>query len=155
MWWKLRRAEFAEQTGQKNKRMLKSIVDSGEVPGLLAYADGNPVGWCSVAPREAYSVLERSPTLKRVDDRPVWSAVCFFVAKPFRGRGLMASLLHAAVKYAKEHGATIVEGYPIESKGARMSGSEGFTGVLSTFKKAGFVEVLRRSRGRPIMRYFV
>jgi len=134
--------------------MMKMIVRSGEVPGLLAYADSSPIGWCSVAPRESYPVLERSWTLKRIDDKPVWSVVCFFVGRPFRSKGLMSSLLEAAVQYAKVHGAEIVEGYPVEPKGTRMSGSEGFTGVTSVFRRAGFVEVARRSQTRPIMRYF-
>ena len=118
MWWRLTRSQFAEQAGEKNRLALKGIVDSGEVPGLLAYADGEPVGWCSLEPREAYPSLERSRTLKRVDDQPVWSIVCFFVAKPFRGRGLMAPFLAAAVEYAKEQGAKIVEGYRVEEPSA-------------------------------------
>jgi hypothetical protein len=67
----------------------------------------------------------------------------------------MTSLLEAAIRHARKHGAKIVEGYPVELTDRRMSGSEGFTGVVSTFKKKGFVEALRRSPGRPIMRYFV
>jgi len=155
MWWRLRRSEFAKQTGKKNKSMMKKIVDSDEVPGLLAYVDGEPAGWCSVATRETFPVLDRSWTLKRIDDRPVWSVVCFYVAKPFRSKGLMTSLLKAAVEYAKRHGAGIVEGYPVDLKGRRISGSEGFTGVTSVFRKAGFVEAIRRSKNRPIMRYYV
>jgi len=154
MWWRLKRSEFARQAGQTNKKMMKMIVRSGEVPGLLAYADSSPIGWCSVAPRESYPVLERSWTLERIDDKPVWSVVCFFVGRLFRSKGLMSSLLEAAVQYAKVHGAEIVEGYPVEPKGTRMSGSEGFTGVTSVFRRAGFVEVARRSQTRPIMRYF-
>lgn len=153
MWWRLTRAQFAQQVGQKNEEALKAIVDSGEVPGLLAYADGEPVAWCSLGPRETYPALERSRTLKRIDDESVWSVVCFFVAKPFRGRGIMMPLLTAAVEYAREHGARIVEGYPVEPKGTRLSGSGGYTGVVSAFLRAGFVEVLRRSETRPIMRY--
>lgn len=155
MWWRLKRSEFAERTGQKNKRTMKRIIDSGHVPGLLAYADGSPAGWCSVAPRETYPAIERSRTLKRIDDEPVWSVVCFFVAKPFRSKGLMSSLLEAAVRYAKDHDAKIIEGYPVEPKERRMSGSEGFTGLIPVFTRAGFVEALRRSPSRPIMRYFV
>jgi GNAT superfamily N-acetyltransferase len=152
MWWRLTRSQFARQRGQKNKQALKAIVDSGQVPGLLAYAAGQPIAWCSVGPRETYSALERSRTLGRVDDKPVWSVVCFFVAKPFRRRGLMVPLLKAAVAYAKEHGAKIVEGYPVEPM-ETLSGDSGYTGVVSAFRKAGFVEVLRRSEARPIMRY--
>jgi GNAT superfamily N-acetyltransferase len=153
MWWRLTRSQFAQQRGQKNKRALKALVDSGQIPGLLAYADGEPIAWCSVGPRETYPALERSRTLAMVDDEPVWSVVCFFVAEPFRRRGLMVPLLKAAVAYAKEHGAKIVEGYPVEPT-ETLSGDSGYTGVVSAFRKAGFVEVLRRSETRPIMRYF-
>jgi GNAT superfamily N-acetyltransferase len=152
MWWRLTRSQFAQQRGQKNKRALKAIVDSGQIPGLLAYAAGEPIAWCSVGPRETYPALERSRTLGRVDDKPVWSVVCFFVTGPFRRRGLMVPLLKAAVAHAKEHGAKIVEGYPVEPT-ETLSGGSGYTGVVSAFRKAGFVEVLRRSEARPIMRY--
>ena len=153
MWWRLKRSDFAKQTGEQNKRGLKAIVDSGEATGLLAYADGEPIAWCSIGPRERFTGLERSRRLKRVDDQPVWSIVCFFVAKPFRGRGLMGRFLKAALDYAKEHGAKIIEGYPIEPTG-RLTGYSGYTGVVSSFRKAGFMEVLRRSDHQPIMRYF-
>jgi len=155
MWWRLKRSQFEKQKGEGNKRALKKIVDSGEIPGLLAYASGQPVAWCSVAPRETYPVLERSRTLKRVDDQPVWSVVCFFVAKTFRGKGVMAKLLKAAAEYSKMQGARIVEGYPVEPKKTIVPDGSAFTGLASTFRKAGFMEVLRRSETRPIMRYFI
>lgn len=154
MWWRLTRSQFARQAGEGNRLALKAIVDSGEVPGLLAYADGEPVAWCSLGPRENFEALERSRALKRVDDRPVWSIVCFFVARPFRRRGLMAPFLAAALEYARGHGATIVEGYPIEPE-KRLSGSSGYMGVVSTYRKAGFVEAARTAAGRPVMRYFL
>ena len=153
MWWRLPRAQFQQQAGQRNKEALKAIVDSGQPPGLLAYAGGEAIAWCSVGPRPAFTALERSRTLKRVDDAPVWSVVCFFVAKPFRRRGVMVPLLTAAVEYARAHGAKIVEGYPVEPT-QRLSGDRGYTGVVSAFRKAGFVEVLRRGT-RPIMRCFL
>ena len=89
MWWRLKCSDFMRQRGELNRNALKKIVDSGGVPGILAYVDGEAVGWCAVAPREAYPALERSRVLKRVDDKPVWSVVCFFVAKPFRGEDLL------------------------------------------------------------------
>jgi len=154
MWWRLPRRQFQQQTGQQNKEALKGIVDSGPPPGLLAYAEGEAIAWCSVAPREQFAALERSRTLKRVDDAPVWSVVCFFVAKPFRRRGVMVPLLTAAVEYARAHGAKIIEGYPVEP-GKGLSGYSGYTGVVSAFRRAGFVEVLRRAGSRPIMRRLV
>jgi GNAT superfamily N-acetyltransferase len=154
MWWRLTRSVFEKQKGEKNKRAMKKIVDSGQAPGIIAYANGQPVAWCAVAPREQYPVLERSRTLKRVDEVPVWSVVCLFVARPFRRQGVTVKLLKAAVKYAQNHGAKIVEGYPVEPKKDRMPDVFAWTGFVSAFRKAGFVEVLRRSETRPIMRYF-
>jgi len=155
MWWRLKRSEFERQKGEGNRKAIKIIVDSDKVPGILAYANGQAVAWCSVAPREAYPTLTRSRILKRVDDKPVWSIVCFFTAKPFRGKGTTLKLLRAAIEYVDKHGGEIVEGYPVEPKGDRMPDAFAYTGLASTFRKAGFVEVARRSERRPIMRYII
>lgn len=155
MWWRMKRSQFEKQKGQRNKAALKRIVRSGEIPGLVAYVQGQPIGWCAVAPRETYPVLERSRTLRRIDDQPVWSVVCFFVAKPFRHKGITVELLKAAVEYARKHGARIVEGYPVEPRKSKLPDAFVWTGTSSAFRNAGFVEVLRRSETRPIMRYFI
>jgi GNAT superfamily N-acetyltransferase len=130
-------------------------VESGEIVGLLAYAQGQPVGWCAIAPRESYPVLERSRILKRVDAALVWSVVCFFVSKAFRGKGVTTVLLRAAVEYAGQHRARIVEGYPIEPRTPRIPTVFAWIGLASAFQQAGFVEVERRSDTRPIMRYMI
>ena len=155
MYWRIRRSECQKQFGEGNKQALKEIVESGRVPGILAYDGGRPIGWCSVAPREEFPVLDRSPTLKRVDDQPVWSIVCFFVSKPQRRKGLTNTLLQAAIEYAREHGARIIEAYPLITENTKYLAIERHTGVKSTLAKAGFVEAIRRSKRRPIMWYFV
>jgi len=155
MWWRLKRSEFDKLKGQQNKQAFKEIIDSGEIPGILAYVGKEPVGWCSVAPRENFSALERSRILKRVDEQSVWSIVCFFVAKPYRRKGVTVQLLKASVDYAKLHGANIIEGYPVEPKRDKVPDPFVFTGLASAFIQAGFTEVLRRSETRPIMRYTV
>jgi GNAT superfamily N-acetyltransferase len=155
MWWRLKRSEFERQKGEGNRKAMKRIVDSGEVPGIIAYTSNQAVAWCSVASREAYSALERSRVLKRVDDKPVWSVVCFFVAKPFRGKGIAGKLLKAAVDYVQKQGGKIVEGYPVEPEKDKIPDAFAYTGLAPTFRKAGFVEVLRRSETRPIMRYVI
>ena len=153
MWPRLRSKDFRGKSGAQNKQAMRDAVDSGEEPGLLAYGGGEPIGWVALAPRERYALLEHSRTLKRVDDRPVWSIVCFVIDKRARGRGMMAKLLSAAVDYAARHGATIVEAYPVEPAG-KLTGYSGFTGIASTFRRAGFVEV-RASQQQPVMRYYV
>jgi GNAT superfamily N-acetyltransferase len=155
MWWRLKRSEFERQKGEGNRKAIKRIVDSGEVPGILAYANGQAVAWCAVAPRETYPLLERSRTLKRIDNKPVWSVVCFFTAKPFRGKGITLELLRAAIEHVDKHGGKIVEGYPIKPKGGHIPDAFAYTGLVSTFQKAGFVEAARRSERRPIMRCII
>jgi GNAT superfamily N-acetyltransferase len=154
MSWRLARSDFMRQRGEMNRRALKNLVDSGKVPGILAYAEGQPIGWCAVAPRETFPRLERSKILGRIDNKPVWSVVCFFVVKAFRRKGMSVRLLNAAVDYVKKQGGKILEGYPVEPK-KDWTPPDPFvyTGLASAFRKAGFLEVARRSKTRPIMRY--
>ena len=155
MWWRLKRSEFSEMRGEPNRQALKTIVDSGEIPGLLAYTGDQPVGWCSVGPRDVFPALDRSPILKRVDDSPVWSVVCFFIAKPYRRQGLMVALIQAAVDFARQNGAKLLEAYPEDPGDDHAYDSSAFTGLAAAFRKVGFVEVLRRSVKRPVMRYII
>jgi GNAT superfamily N-acetyltransferase len=155
MWWRETRAEFEEKQGAGNRRAMKRIVDSGGVPGILAYAAGEPAGWISIAPRESYPSLERSRTLKRIDERKVWSIVCFFVGREFRGRGIALPLIRAAVAYAKRKGAKVVEAYPTVPKEGKLAPVSVYMGVPSMFERAGFVECARPSKRKAIMRYSI
>jgi GNAT superfamily N-acetyltransferase len=156
MWWRLRGPDWKANRGESNRQALKSEVDAGEHAGVLAYEAGQPVGWCAVAPRDAYLRLreERVRIFKKVDNLPVWTITCFFVNRHHRRKGLTLGLVKAAVEYAVANGATIVEGYPVDPGDGRVSSASAYTGLLSTFHKAGFVEVVRRHDTRPIMRYF-
>ncbi len=151
MWWRQSSSDFSRLAGEENRRALKSIADEGRMPGLLAYRGGRVVGWCSVAPREEFGRLNRSPVLRPVDDQPVWSVVCFFIHRTARRSGVGAALLIAAVDHVRDRGGSIVEGYPVDVAGKVPSGSV-FTGTAAMFRAAGFEEVARRSAARPIMR---
>jgi GNAT superfamily N-acetyltransferase len=153
MWWRLKRKEFDRNYGERNRTAMKAIVESGRVPGILAFLDDEPIGWCSIAPRKHFPVLDRSPVLKRVDDQPVWSINCFVIGNSFQGQGLMSKLIDAALSYARENGATIVEAYPLIPEASKNPDLQAYTGVISVFENMGFVEVARRSKIRPIMRY--
>lgn len=153
MYWRTKRSEFSKQFGKGNEQALRRIVESGEVPGILAYLEGEPIGWCSVAPREAFPVLDRSRVLRRIDTKPVWSIVCFFVLKSFRHRGLTKLLTEAAIDHAKDKGAKVIEAYPLIPENSKNPSLEAYTGVITMFEEVGFEEVARRSRIRPIMRY--
>jgi GNAT superfamily N-acetyltransferase len=137
--------------GVTNKEQLCSLVDAGVVPGLVGYVDGEPAGWVSLGPREEYLKLQRSPVMKPVDDTEVWSVVCFYVAKPWRGQGLQHRLLRAALDHARDHGVRTLESYPID-KEERSHDDFMFFGSRSLFERAGFHEVVRRSPTRVVMR---
>ena len=137
--------------GAENRRAKKTQVDAGTVPGLIGYEDGVPVAWVSLAPREEYAKLRRSPIMKPVDDRPVWSIVCFFVAEEARGRGLARRMLKAAADYARSRGARILEAYPVD-KDERSHPDNMFFGAKSMYDRAGFREVARRKPTRPVVR---
>lgn len=155
MYWRLKRSDYEAQKGEPNRLSLKALIDSGEVPGLIAFSGDRPAGWICIEPRSAFPALERSRILKPVDDLPVWSVVCFFVAKEFRRKGVTVELLKAAVEYARQQGAQVVEGYPVEPNEGKAPDVFVYTGLASAFQQAGFAEVLRRSDTRPIMRYFM
>lgn len=152
MGWRLPRQQYLRQKGEQNKKAMHALVKVGCVPGVLAYIGADPVGWCAVAPREAYPALQRSPSRKAVDERAVWSINCIYVAPSRRRQHLSTELIRAAVAYVRTRGGRIVEGYPVPVKPGVASTSYAFTGFVSAFEEAGFVECLRRSETRPIMR---
>ena len=155
MHWRIKKSEFEKTKGEGNKKKMKQLVETNDVPGLLMYDDKKVIGWCSVAPRDKFLVLENSRVLKRVDDLPVWSIVCFFIEKNYRRQGLAQPFLKYTLEYCIKKGAQVIEAYPLDVKAKDYPSVFAFTGFYSTFLKAGFEEVARRSETRPIMRYSI
>ena len=150
--WSRPRSEFREGWANGNRRwFMARLAGETRPPGVLAYIDGEPAGWCAVAPRSEHVRLARARTLAAVDDAPVWSITCFVIAKRFRRQGLMRALVDGAVAFARAQGATCVEAYPVDPQ-RKMGSGELYTGLSSVFAAAGFGEVARRSPGRPIVR---
>ncbi len=137
--------------GAANRRGLKSLVDRGYVPGLIAYADGRPVGWISLSPREGYPRLGPSPVMKPVDDKPVWSIVCFFVDREARRKRISEALLKGAMNYARSQGARLLEAYPVD-KDEPSNPDFMWFGAKTMYDRAGFKEVARRKENRPVVR---
>jgi ribosomal protein S18 acetylase RimI-like enzyme len=136
---------------QANRADLKALVEAGRPPGLIAYRRGVPVGWVSLGPRQEFAKLVRSPVMKALDERPVWSIICFVVPSEFRRQGVARALLDGAMAYAKARGATLLEAYPVD-KAERAADDSMWFGAKSMYDRAGFTEVARRRPHRPIVR---
>jgi len=152
MWWKRTGPEFRRHKGASNRRSFKAQVDRGDVPGFLAYQQRQPVAWCAVEPRERYPGLARSRALAAVDDQPVWSITCLFIKAGHRRRGLSLAMLRHARRFVASSGGRLIEGYPKDQQGNFTGANTLWTGIATTFLKAGFNEVARRTPKRPIMR---
>lgn len=160
-YFRLRSVDFSTGSAEANREVLEeathALANQGRAPGLIAYRDGEAVGWVSLGPRADYERLGHSRILAPLDDRPVWSIVCFVVARRARRQGIANALLDAAVEYARQHGATLLEAYPVDAGGERIPAANAYRGTLAMFERAGFEVVARRranraSPERPIVR---
>lgn len=155
MWWRLTRREFEQGQGADNRQAMQQIVSSGQIPGLIAYQGDEPCGWVSIAPREQFGSLERSRVLKRVDEEPVWSLVCFYIPRQFRGQNFTEKLIRGAILYVKSKSGKIIEAYPVSSQKANLAPVSSYMGVARVFEKTGFKEMSRPSKSKIIMRYYI
>jgi GNAT superfamily N-acetyltransferase len=145
-------AENSALRGEARAARMLQLCQQRPAPGLLAYREETPVGWCAVGPRSSFERLNRSRTIPKLDDKPVWSVVCLVVRSGFRGQGVARALVAAAVDHATRAGAPALEGYPIESDGRRVSSTLAFTGTTDIFGAAGFTccaSTSAKSAGRP------
>lgn len=156
-WWRQTATEFSQgeaEGGAGNRELMHRIVGAGSEPGLLAYRDGQPVGWVSVAPRPQYGRIIRSrrigPAPEEAADENIWSVVCFWIPRRERGKGVANELLKGAMKQARQRGATTLEAYPVDTAGGRQPSANLFTGTLTMFARAGFREV-QRPRGAQLV----
>ena len=128
--WDRRRAALHDQCGRE------------PVPGMVAYLGELPVGWCGFGPRDGMLRLERSRAIPRIDERPVWSIVCFDVRPGYRRRGVATALLAGVVDYARTHGCSGLEAYATDPGGTTLRTGESYTGFTTMFEAAGFRRVV-------------
>ncbi len=149
---------FLRHEEPDNRSALRREVQEAEVPvGLLAYRDDDTVGWTRVVPRSTLPGVTENRALARIldDDPAAWWVSCFVVRREHRGSGVGAALLEAAVDWAAQHGASVLDGHPVDTQGlaGTVSPSAIFTGTLAMFQQAGFTEIGRTYRSRPVMRH--
>jgi len=155
MFFRLSKTDFEEgKVNDGNKNAMKQLVWDGEPVGLLGFYEDVPVAWCAFAPRSHFSKLQRSRVHRPIDDQPVWSVPCTFIAKEFRRRGVSVALLDGLVKYAREAGIKIVEAYPAIPTQEKLPDAFAWIGLYKSFERAGFEIVDQTSKNRPMVRYY-
>jgi len=156
-WWTITNAEFQRASTDERRELLRDeLQNDAPPPALIAYVDGEAAGWVRVGPRPAQIRISRTRDIVAntpipIDDPDVWAVTCFVVRREHRRQGLSARLLAAALDYAREHGARVVEAYPYDTDAAKHSSNELYRGVLSVFEDAGFREVARPRPDRAIV----
>lgn len=155
-WWLLTNAEFTNSSADQRKDLLEAEITQGPPPALIAYVDDSPAGWVRVGPRMKQPRLARtkiiaSSSSESFDDESVWAVSCFVVRREHRGSGTTKALLEAAVTYAKEHGARVIEGYPVDTSAGKASSNSLYVGTLSTFLDAGFDVVAHPKPTRAVV----
>lgn len=143
-------AEYRILRGTDRPARLRRYAEEGTPPGVVAYVDGEPAGWCSVSPRSSHHRLMHSRTIPTIDDVPVWSVICFVIRAPFRRQGVSHELLRGAIDYARSRGAPMLEAYPVDPGSERISSSLAYVGTTSVFESAGFTRITetRSTSGR-------
>jgi GNAT superfamily N-acetyltransferase len=151
--WRKPGSNWSNTTPEENRADLEKLVGADPAPGLVAMRDGVAVGWVGLGPREDFPRLARSRTLPQRPGEGVWSINCFVVARAERGKGVGDALIEAAVAYAREHDARLLEGFPVDTGGARMPSAGAYTGTRGMFERAGFTEAApttsKAQGGRP------
>lgn len=151
MYWRLGSA-YTKRPRERNKADFRAIVRKGPPPGLLAFDGETAVGWCQLTPRSALPHLERGRFTRRVDEVPVWVISCFYMRRGYRKRGVMSALIAAALKAARRADAPALEAYPVDIDQPTATANL-YTGVASTFARAGFKRIARAAPHRPTMRH--
>jgi ribosomal protein S18 acetylase RimI-like enzyme len=145
-YWRLRSKDFSAAKVSQLRERLHDQAHSDEPPGLVAFDGERAVGWVSLRPRTDFERVVRSRVIPTIDDRPVWSIVCFAVSGSARGRGVARALLDGAVDYARGRGADALEAYPVAvDAGEAIHAEAAFTGTLPMFERAGFRVVAHRA----------
>ncbi|MCO4293774.1 GNAT family N-acetyltransferase [Solitalea sp. MAHUQ-68] len=152
MAFRLSTKEFNEQKYEGNKSSMYSLVEEGRPIGIIAFCEDEPIGWIALAPREDYLKIEKSRSLKPIDDKPVWSITCFFIGKEFRRVGLSKLLIKGAVDFARYKGIKTLEAYPAIPYDNKVPAAFLWVGILSAFLLNGFEVVKQNGKSRAIVR---
>jgi GNAT superfamily N-acetyltransferase len=143
LYYRLTSGDYSRLAQQDRPDFIRELLAHTPAPGVLAYLDGVPVGWCGMGPRTEMGRRQRSRTIPTIDDRPVWSVLCFVVRPGFRRRGITRALLDGVIDYARRSGAWGLEAYPVDPGDRRIHQSAAHVGTTAMFEAAGFRRIVQ------------
>lgn len=156
MYYRKSKAEFLEgKSDDGNKNSMKELVWAGKPTGFLGFYEEQAIAWCAFAPREDFLKLSKSRVHKPIDQQKVWSVPCFFIDKNFRRNGVSVALLQGLINHARSCGIDIIEAYPTIPTQEKLPDSFAWIGLYKSFERAGFEIVDRKSKNRPMVRYYI
>ena len=150
-YWRMTSGEYSRSSLELRREALRSQLAESPPGGMLAYLDGEPVGWCGFGPRARVGRLVRSRTIPLVDDVPVWSVYCFTVRVGFRRRGVARALLEGLVTFASDCHAPALEAYPVDTGGSRIHGTAAYVGTVGMFERVGFQRILETADPKRVV----
>jgi GNAT superfamily N-acetyltransferase len=156
IWPVLSNKDWNQTSTAQRTQMFRDEIDEGPPPGIIAYIDGEAAGWIRIGPRTRQARIPRTrmiaaATTEPFDDESVWAVTCFVVRREHRGTGLNGALLRAAVDFARDSGARVIEGYPVDTAGEKKRTNDLFHGTLGTFTAAGFTVATDLKPGRALV----
>lgn len=156
MYFRLKKSEFDEgKRDEGNKQAMKDLVADGMPVGIIGLYDGEPIAWCAFAPRTDFLKLQNSRVHKPIDEEPVWSIPCFFIAKGYRRMGVSVVMLKGVIDYARKNKIKIIEAYPTIPTQDKLPDAFAWIGLYKSFERAGFKIVDKTSKHRPMVRYYL
>lgn len=141
-YWRLSSSGYSGSSVDERRALLRVQTAVAPAPGMLAYVEDAPAGWCGFGVRDQMGRLVRSRTIPQVDEVQAWSIFCFTVRVGYRRLGLGRALLNGVIEYARELGASALEAYPVDPGGRRIHGTAAYVGTASMFEQAGFQRVM-------------
>lgn len=156
LWPVLSNKDWNATSAPQRAELFRAEIEEGPPPGIIAYVDGEAAGWIRIGSRIRHARIPRTRIIAAAstepfDDDSVWAVTCFVVRREHRGTGLTLELLHAAVEYARESDARIIEGYPVDTKGEKQRPNDLFHGTLGTLLSAGLALKTEMKPGRALV----
>ena len=141
------------QSPEGNREVKRRLVDEGNAHAALVFDHDRAVAWCQYGtPEELPRIYHRKEYEATISQPANYRLTCFFVDRDYRRSGLSEIVLRGALDLIAQAGGGVVEAFPQDTQGAKISASFLYNGTRSLFEKAGFTYVQPKGKNHCVMR---